>query len=317
MKKLLVILLMFLWIPAHAQNIKALATTDSLQYNIGDYIDYSIVVFAPEKYKITLPAVKDSLKSLTFLREGKTDLVESKNGFATTTFNFVLAGYDSLKETIPAMTVTLTDTTNKSRIKIKTNQVNVVVNTLKINLKKDIKDVKPVVVIPYNWEKLILIVLGALILLALLYFIYKKYFKKETEEIKKTQRIILPAHKIAYNKLRKLETEKLWQAGKIKEFHSGITEIIREYFENRFGFNSLEMTTDETLHELEKVGLSLDVVETTRKFLQNADMVKFAKFTPMPSVNEEMLKEAYKIVDLTKNDAETEVTEEVDDVRRS
>ena len=316
MKKFFLIL-MFLWFPVHAQNIKAIATTDSLQYNIGDYIDYSITVFAPGKYKIELPAVKDSLKALTFLREGKTDLVKSKNGYATTTFNFVLSGYDSLKETIPAMTVTLIDTTSKSSLKIKTNQVNVIVNTLKVDLKNKIKDVKPVLGIPYDWKTLAMIILGVLILLALIYFIYKKYFRKETEEVKKIKKIILPAHKIAYDKLNRLEVEKLWQSGKIKEFHSKITEIIREYFENRFGFNSLEMTTDETLRELKNKGLSLELVQTARKFLENADMVKFAKFIPMPSVNEEMIKEAYKIVDLTKNDAETEVIEEVDDVRRS
>ena len=32
-------------------------------------------------------------------------------------------------------------------------------------------------------------------------------------------------------------------------------------------------------------------------------MVKFAKFQPMPTVNEEMMKEAYFIVDFTKNKA--------------
>ncbi len=310
-------MLMFLFGTLYAQNMKALATTDSLQYNIGDYIDYSIVVFAPGKYKVELPSVKDSLKSLLLLRKGKTDIVKSKNGFTTTTFNFVLAGYDSLKETIPSMTVALIDTLNKSKITLKTNQVNVVVNTLNVNPKKDIKDIKPVLKIPYDWEKLLLIILAGLVLLALLYFVYKKYFKKEKVEVKKIRKIILPAHKIAYGKLKEIESDKLWQSGKIKEFHSRVTEVVREYFENRFGFNSLEMTTDETLRELKDAGVSNDVLDMTRKFLQNADMVKFAKFKPMPSLNEEMLHEAYKIVDLTKEDAETEITEEVEDVQRS
>ncbi len=315
MKKLLLILLVLSTSFLHAQSIKALATTDSLNYNIGDYIDYSIVVFAPSKYRIELPSVKDSLKSLTFLKNGKTDVVDNQKGFATTTYNFILAGYDSLAETIPAMTITLVDTANKSSLKIKTNQVNVVVNTLNVNLKQDIKDVKPVISIPYDWQKLSLIVLGILILLAIILFVYRKYFKKENEEKKIVKRIVLPPHKIAYKKLSELESEKIWQSGNIKEFHSRITEIIREYFEKRFGFNSLEMTTDETIRKLLEQNISDEVVTITRKFLENADMVKFAKFTPMPSVNEEMMKEAYKIVDLTKSELETEITEDDGNVR--
>ncbi len=315
MKKLLLILLVLSTSFLHAQSIKALATTDSLNYNIGDYIDYSIVVFAPSKYRIELPSVKDSLKSLTFLKNGKTDVVDNQKGFATTTYNFILAGYDSLAETIPAMTITLVDTANKSSLKIKTNQVNVVVNTLNVNLKQDIKDVKPVISIPYDWQKLSLIVLGILILLAIILFVYRKYFKKENEEKKIVKRIVLPPHKIAYKKLSELESEKIWQSGNIKEFHSRITEIIREYFEKRFGFNSLEMTTDETIRKLLEQNISDEVVTIIRKFLENADMVKFAKFTPMPSVNEEMMKEAYKIVDLTKSELETEITEDDGNVR--
>jgi len=314
-KKILLILLLLTSSFVNAQNIKALATTDSLQYSVGDYIDYSIVVFAPEKYQIKMPSVKDSLKALTFLKNGKRDIVKNKNGFTTTTYNFILAGYDSLAETIPAMTLTLIDTTNKSSLKIKTNQVNVTVNTLNVDLKKDIRDVKPVISIPYNWKILVLIIVGALILLAIIMFVYKKYFKKESEEEKIVKRIVLPPHKIAYKKLGKLESEKIWQSGNIKEFHSRITEIIREYFEKRFGFNSLEMTTDETLNELRNKNIDEDVIGIVRKFLENADMVKFAKFIPMPSVNEEMMKEAYKIVDLTKNELETELTEENGNVR--
>ncbi len=309
MRKIALILFFFFSSFANAQSLKALATTDSLSYNIGDYIDYSIVVFSPKKYLVKLPSIKDSLKSLTFLRNGKIDSVMSKDGYVTKTFHFVLSGYDSLKETIPAMTVTLTDTTKNSSVKLKTNEVNVIVRTLKVNLKGDIKDVKPPLTIPFDWLTIILILLGVLILLALIYFIYKKYFRKESVEEKKVKKIILPPHKIAYKKLSELESEKLWQSGKIKEFHSRITEILREYFENRYGFNSLEMTTDETLNELRKSNVTNEVVEITEKFLQNADMVKFAKFNPMASINEQMMSEAYKIVDLTKDDSEAEISE--------
>ena len=53
------------------------------------------------------------------------------------------------------------------------------------------------------------------------------------------------------------------------------------------------------------------IFEITHKFFDNADLVKFAKFKPMPSVNEEMMKQAYNIVQQTKSDEETIVKQEV------
>ena len=43
-------------------------------------------------------------------------------------------------------------------------------------------------------------------------------------------------------------------------------------------------------------------------------MVKFAKFQPMPSVNEEMMKQAKEIVYKTKQEETSEVVEEVSNV---
>jgi hypothetical protein len=42
------------------------------------------------------------------------------------------------------------------------------------------------------------------------------------------------------------------------------------------------------------------LIDITGRFLENADLVKFAKFKPLPSVNDEMLKQAYEIVNRTK-----------------
>ena len=89
----------------------------------------------------------------------------------------------------------------------------------------------------------------------------------------------------------------------IKDYHSEITGIIRDYFEERFHFQALEMTTPEILSSIKSRDVKIEVVAKTEEFLTNADLVKFAKFHPMPTVNEEMMKEAYFIVDHTKNKA--------------
>ena len=303
-KVLFIAFLLFVVGIISAQSYVVKATTDSLEYLVGDYINYKITVDAPKNTDVYVPPFADSLKSLHFLRKGKTE-TEGKRKV----FHYVLAGYDSLEATIPKIPVVLKNKETNKTDTILTNEVKLFVNTVKIDTTKDIRDIKKVLEIPYDWKTVLLYVAILLLLLAVAYFLYKKFGKKKTTEEKKTIKVVLPPHKIAYKKLSELEAAKLWQQGKIKEYHSKITEIIREYFEGRYGFNSLEMTSAETLNELRKRNVSLEAIQTVEQFLTNADMVKFAKFQPMPTVNENMMKEAYKIVELTKPQEETQTEE--------
>ena len=50
--------------------------------------------------------------------------------------------------------------------------------------------------------------------------------------------------------MEELRLAKVWQNGKVKEYHTQLTDIVREYLENRFHFEALEMTTDEILEEI-------------------------------------------------------------------
>jgi TRAP-type uncharacterized transport system substrate-binding protein len=51
------------------------------------------------------------------------------------------------------------------------------------------------------------------------------------------------------------------------------------------------------------------VYKIAESFFNNADLVKFAKFQPMPSINEQMMKQAYEIVDTTKEVVKPKIEE--------
>ena len=110
-----------------------------------------------------------------------------------------------------------------------------------------------------------------------------------------------PAHIIAFRQLKQLKEDKLWEKGNIKGYYTRLTEIVRQYLENRFKIFSMELTTVETLAELKKTGFRED--ETYRKLrtvLTGADLVKFAKFNPEPSENELQFNYTWDFVDTTK-----------------
>jgi replicative DNA helicase len=145
-----------------------------------------------------------------------------------------------------------------------------------------------------------LIYIGIAILLLIIgYFIYRKYFKNKPEPQIKIKEEKILSHQLALRKLDELEREELWQKGFVKEYHSRITEIIREYFEKQFGLPALELTTTESLNLLSKHPQGIKVLDITSQFLNNADLVKFAKFVPLENVNREMMQQARNIVKKT------------------
>jgi hypothetical protein len=93
----------------------------------------------------------------------------------------------------------------------------------------------------------------------------------------------------------------LWQKGETKKYYTRLTEILRQYLENRYGILSLELTTSETLEALVKTGFKKDEsYKTLKNVLTGADLVKFAKYKPLGGENEQNLDNAYIFVNMTK-----------------
>jgi len=153
--------------------------------------------------------------------------------------------------------------------------------------------------LPPDWILIGLIILLLFLLSVAGYFLYRYYRKKKNLREKIIPEFIIPSHEIALARLSDLEQKKLWQNGFVKEYHSEVTEIVRQYFESRFKFGALEMTSSEILAVLSYLEEGKVIETISEKFFSNADLVKFAKFEPMPKVNEEMMKQAYEIVNKT------------------
>lgn len=307
-------LLLFFYSVVNAQSITVSASTDTSDYKVGDYIRYTLEIRHAKDVKLFLPPVKDSLKSLDYI-ESIAPQKDQSGDKVTEIFTYVFSKYDSSRVEIPSLKIQYTvgqDTTRKS---IMTNPLTINVRTLPVNPQQDIKDVKQPMKIPLNWLIIIAAVLAALILISAGYYFYQKYRKKKAGEVAPEKIVKVPAHEIALSKLKDLEARQLWQEGMIKEYHSEITGIIREYFELRFGIMALEMPSSEIMMNLGKIADSQNIVDTTNDFLGNADLVKFAKFQPLPKVNEEMMKQAFTIVHNTIPAPLVEQKEETADVQ--
>jgi len=309
--KYFIIFVLFFWVNVTAQSVSALASVDSSDYLIGDYINYSLEIRADKNIKIITPFLRDTLKQVEIIKELAPVIIENEN-IKSTTYGYIISYYDSATVTIPPITVRYKVPGNDKEEIALSNPVTFNVHTVAVEQQLDIKDVKEPLTIPLDWKFIILIALIVIVILLVVYYLYRRYKKKKSEQPVKKKIIRIPAHVKALTALDNLENEKLWQKGMIKDYHSKITGIIRGYFEERFSLPALELTTSEQMDQLQKVTDAKNILSITNEFLNNADLVKFAKFEPMPSVNEAMMQQAKDIVMQTKVEGLTKVEEEVE-----
>lgn len=281
-----------------AQSISVLASVDSSDYLIGDYINYTLEVRADKNTEVTTPFIKDSLKQVEIIKELPPVVNEDQN-IKSTTYGYIISYYDSASVTIPSIAVHFKSQGSEEEKLALSNPVTFTVHTVAVEPQADIKDVKEPLTIPLDWKFILIIALIVLFVVAVAYYLYRRYKKKKAEMPVKKKIIKIPAHVRALTALSNLENEKLWQKGAVKEYHSKITGIIRGYFEERFNLPALELTSSEQMEQLKKAPDAENILSITNEFLNNADLVKFAKFQPMPSVNEAMMNQAKEIVNKT------------------
>ena len=292
-----------------SQSIEVYAATDTTHYLIGDFIHFSVEVTHDEEIQVIPPVFPDTLKKIEVIQVLPAEIDESNSKIAEL-YSFVLGVYDSTDIIIPPVSIyykTAGDSVNRV---INTYPVEITVHSINVNLSNEIQDVKKPLYIEFNWLFVIILTTSLIILSIVGYLLYRRYKKKKENLLPEKRIILVPPHKAALKALWQLEEKKLWQQGKIKQYHTEVTGIIRKYFEDRFGFLALEMTSSEILDNIIKK--SDTVYDITRDFLNNADLVKFAKFIPLPSINESMLKQAYEIVNRTMPEEKVEAGEKLE-----
>lgn len=165
-----------------------------------------------------------------------------------------------------------------------------------------ITDIKGIYKAPIWWWGILRWVLLALAIAGvgisgyyLITFIRKRY-SNDSEELTPREPL-RPADEVALEKLDAIREEKIWQTGQVKEYHTQLTDVIREYIARRFDVSSVEQTSDETLTAMRPLlNDKRELYDQLRKMLQLADLVKFAKWTATPDENEMSLRSAYTFV---------------------
>tara|TARA_B100000214_G_scaffold248086_1_gene182221 strand:+ start:4249 stop:5103 length:855 start_codon:yes stop_codon:yes gene_type:complete len=183
----------------------------------------------------------------------------------------------------------------------------IIINVKTIEIAEDakLKDIKEPINEPIGWSDIWPFILVVLILILIIYLLKRYVFKAKEKIITTKSKIIIPPGVIALQELDKLEKDKIWQQGNIKEYHTQLSEIIRRYCEDKFKFIALELTTNEILEELNII-LTNTQINNLKLILQRADLAKFAKSKPINTENIESMVLAKEFVNSTKEETKNE-----------
>lgn len=147
----------------------------------------------------------------------------------------------------------------------------------------------------------ILLPLAVVLLIGgLLLWWWKRKSKKNVETIEQPA-VALTAEERTLARLEALRKENLWQVGKVKEYYTGITDILREYIEETTGIHATEMTSEECINTLASKGTNTDAITFLNDIFATADLVKFAKGEPSKEEHDKTYETAVTFVQLNVN----------------
>lgn len=155
---------------------------------------------------------------------------------------------------------------------------------------------------PFLWSEyaslLWLSVAVLLITVALLYIIVRlKDNKPIIRRIKRKPK--LPPYQAAMQKIEQIKQEGIARQEDPKDYYTALTDTLRQYMQERYGFNAMEMTSGEIIEQLQSVNDPQSIRELQELF-QTADLVKFAKHLTHLGENDRHLLSAIDYINQTK-----------------
>ena len=284
---------------------KVSVASDTTNIRIGEQFLFQILV--KDTANVIFPEKLENLTSLEIVENIKIDTF--KNSLIK---KYLMTGFDSGAFYIPSQQIFIknrafitdsilinvatiaTDTTKQKMFPIKAIQNEPLVYD----------DFKPYVV----WLLLALLLIGAVI-----YYLVTRKKPTITEDEGITA---LAPFEEAIEKLQELDTKLLWQNNEIKKYYSELTEIVRAYIEKELKIPALEITTHELVdilsafNKAKTIDASKETIKKLNALLQEADLVKFAKSTPLSHEIEEDRRDAEEVLYTLKP---TPITEETKD----
>lgn len=302
-KYIILVVLTFGCFGAVAQNAKISTKLTADTVMIGDQVQLQVEIEKDVAAQVGLPEFKDNkiAEKLEIVGLPTIDTI-SKNGRShKIQINYTITSFDAGSYALQGFPIVLQNA-NGTTDTLEAYTVNyLTVKTFDIDTtKQEIFDIKEPIHTPLVFAEIKDYVMwgavAAVILAVILYFVIK-WLKNRKQAI--ANRPKEPAHIVAIKALEALKHRKMWQSGNVKEYYSVLSDILRQYLEDRYQIGALEMTSDEILNAIKEIN-NAKQIDNIKEFAMLSDLAKFAKWTPMSDENEAAWETIFNYVEQTK-----------------
>lgn len=285
---------------AQAQQVTVDASIDSLQLLIGEQAKVKLEISMDAKQKLQLPFLRDTLvKGVEILDIAKPDTQMLNDGKRMLIKQeYTITSFDSALYYLPPFEVMVNGESYRSKA-LAVKVYSIPVDTLHPEQFFGPKTVREV---PITWDDVSAIVWLTLLMLALgglAYYLFVRY--KDNKPIIKKIKIEpkLPPHQQALKEIERIKGDKTLRTVDPKTYYTELTDVLRTYMEERFGFNAMEMTSSEIIDKLQEIN-DKESIKDLMYLFQTADLVKFAKHSPLMNENDMNLVNAVDFINNTK-----------------
>ena len=297
----LLFMLYFPFIASSAQNVQVEASIDNIEMLVGQQVHVTLKAVAKENSKVEFPSFQPSQYVTPGVEVLACQSAEDKttdNGFVEKSMVYTLTSFDDTLYYIPPLTVKVDGKPYQSKslaLKVLTIEVDTV-HAEKFFPAKDVQDN------PFLWSEWSLsfwLSVLVLIILSLTYYLYIRLNdnKPIITHIKIVKRLL--PHQKAMKEIEQIKADKMVSAENSKEYYTKLTDTLRKYIEERYGFNAMEMTSSEIIERLTATQDQKALSELQQLFA-TADLVKFAKYSTLINENDMNLVNAIDFINQTK-----------------
>jgi hypothetical protein len=292
---------------AFAQDLRLDATADSTAFRIGEQVRVTLSADMPAGFVIRNAGPSDSLGGLEVVSVDSGAVggngEGADGGGAPFRRVYIITAFDSGTHVLPPFVAYYRSGSDTAIRTALSGPIVFTVRGVDVDTSAEIRAIKPPLGAPLTLSE-ILPYAGAALAAALLAWLAWRFMKKR----RRGEKFIpgpppRPADELALEALRSVDSEKLWQRGKVKEYHTALSEILRTYVERRFAVLAMESTSDEILSSAPVAGLAPEASGALRDVLLRSDLVKFARFIPPPEHNERSFSNSVEFVELTRRAA--------------
>ena len=274
---------------------------DSIQILICEQTGITLSVTAKKGSRVEMPVYKPSqyiTPGVEVLSHSDADTSHLDNGLVKISKRYTLTSFDEKLYYLPPMTVKVDGKAYKSK-SLALKVLTVPVDTLhpeKFFPPKGVQDN------PFQWSEwefaFWMSVVFVLVCVAA-YYLWTRL--KENKPVIARVRIIkkIPPHQRALKEIDNIKANRVTAQEDQKTYYTQLTDVIRKYIKERFGFNAMEMTSSEIISRLQQEG-DKKMTDELKELFMTADLVKFAKYSTLINENDANLVNAVAFINTTK-----------------